>query len=92
MAASVGSFPERYGNALLPIVFSELAGKPIPDAVLINHVMVTKGNVCKYYEKFACAKDPDLAYTFPQAAFESYLVTLKTVPELKDVQNLVPTK
>ena len=92
MAASVGSFPERYGNALLPIAFSQLAGKPIPDAVLINHVMVTKGDVCKYYPKYPCAKDPDLAYVFPQAAFEKHLAALKTAPELKDVQNLVPTK
>jgi ribose transport system substrate-binding protein len=92
MVASVGSFPERYGNALLPIAFSQLAGKPIPDAVLINHVMVTKGDVCKYYPKYPCAKDPDLAYVFPQAAFEKHLATLKTAPELKDVQNLVPTQ
>jgi ribose transport system substrate-binding protein len=92
MAASVGSFPERYGNALIPIALSQLAGKPIPEAVLINHVMVTKGNVCKYYDKFPCAAEPDPAYTFPQAAFEKHLISLKSSPELKDVQNLVPAQ
>ena len=27
----------------------QLAGKTLPPAVLVNHVMVTKGNVCQYY-------------------------------------------
>ncbi|MDP8997173.1 MAG: sugar ABC transporter substrate-binding protein [Pseudomonadota bacterium] len=88
--ASVASFPERYGNALIPIAFSKLAGKTLPDAVLINHVMMTKQNICKYYDKFACADGAGVTYTFPQAAFEEHLKSLQTKPELKDVQNLVP--
>src|SRR5262249_9212197 len=89
--ASVGSFPERYGNALIPIALAELAGKNLPDAILINHVMVTKGNVCKYYPKFPCAEGKDIDYKFPQDAFEKYLAQLKDQPWLKGVTNLVPT-
>lgn len=90
--ASVGSFPERYGNALIPIALAELAGKTLPDAILINHVMVTKGNVCKFYDKFPCVAGQDIKYTFPQEAFEKYLAQLKDQPWLKGVTNLVPTK
>lgn len=90
--ASVGSFPERYGNSLLPIALSELAGKDVPDSVLINHVMVTKQTICQYYPDFKCSTEPALSYTFPQAEFEAHLATLKDDPTLKDVQNLVPTK
>jgi ribose transport system substrate-binding protein len=89
-AASVASFPERYGNALIPIALASLAGKRLPPAVLINHVMMTKQNICKYYDKFACDPGEALAYTFPQAEFEAHLKSLQTKPELKDVQNLVP--
>jgi ribose transport system substrate-binding protein len=90
--ASVGSFPERYGNALIPIALSTLAGKPLPDSVLINHVMVTKGNVCKYYDKFPCKDGVDISYTFPQEAFAGYLKQLRDQPWLADVKNLVPTE
>jgi ribose transport system substrate-binding protein len=90
--ASVGSFPERYGNALIPIALSLLAGKKLPDSVLINHVMVTKGNVCKYYDKFPCVEGKDIAYTFPQEAFAKYLAQLRDQPWLADVKNLVPTQ
>jgi ribose transport system substrate-binding protein len=90
--ASVGSFPERYGNALIPIALAQLAGKEMPDSVLINHVMVTKGNVCQYYPDFPCAEGGDIDYTFPQEAFAAYLTTLREQPWLADVQNLVPTE
>lgn len=90
--ASVGSFPERYGNALIPIALSQLAGKTMPDSVLINHVMVTKGNVCKYYDKYPCAEGKDISYSFPQDAFAKYLVALREEPWLADVKNLVPTQ
>jgi len=90
--ASVGSFPERYGNSLLPIAFATLAGKPLPPAVLINHVMVTKQRICKYYPDYKCAAGPALDYKFPQSEFVAYLASLKTDPSLNDVRNLVPTK
>jgi len=88
--ASVGSFPERYGNWLLPIALETLAGKPLPPSVLINHVMVTKQTICKYYPDHPCATGASLAYTFPQAAFERHLATLQADKTLADVKNLIP--
>jgi ribose transport system substrate-binding protein len=90
--ASVGSFPERYGNWLLPIALETLAGKSLPPSVLINHVMVTKQTICKYYPDHPCASGPALAYVFPQAAFEKNLVDLHKDPSLADVKNLIPSK
>lgn len=90
--ASVGYFPERYGNYLVPLALMQLAGKATPDTVLVNHVIVTKDNVCKYYETFACAngKDP-ITFSFPQAAFEAHLANLRASPDLKGFENLIPT-
>ncbi|HEV7285541.1 MAG TPA: substrate-binding domain-containing protein, partial [Kaistia sp.] len=90
--SSVGYFPERYGNYLIPLALMQLAGKDVPDTVLVNHVMVTKDNVCTYYDKFACAKGKDpIQFTFPQAAFEKHLAEIRTLPDLADYQNLIPT-
>ncbi|MBV9244115.1 MAG: sugar ABC transporter substrate-binding protein, partial [Methylobacteriaceae bacterium] len=89
--SSVGSFPENYGNYIIPMALAQLAGKAMPPAVLVHHVMVTKGNVCKYYPKSPCAQVKEIDYKFPQDAFAKYLVSLHDVPELKDVQNLIPS-
>ena len=89
--ASVGSFPERYGNYLIPIALMQLAGKPVPPAVLVHHVMVTKGNICKYYPKQSCATGQEIAFAFPEAAFKTYLTELRASPALKDFTNLIPT-
>ncbi|WP_018182934.1 sugar ABC transporter substrate-binding protein [Kaistia granuli] len=90
--SSVGYFPERYGNYLIPLALMQLAGKEVPDTVLVNHVMVTKDNVCTFYDKFACTegKDP-IKFEFPQAAFEKHLAEIRTLPDLADYQNLIPT-
>lgn len=90
--ASVGYFPERYGNYLIPLALMQLAGKTTPDTVLVNHVMVTKDNVCKYYEKFACTsgKDP-ITFEFPQEKFAAHLAEIRQSPELKGFENLIPT-
>lgn len=90
--ASVGSFPERYGNWLLPIALETLDGKKLPPSVLINHVMVTKQNICHYYPDHPCASGAAMSYTFPQAAFTTYLASLKNDHSLDDVRNLIPTK
>ncbi|MGH6643778.1 MAG: sugar ABC transporter substrate-binding protein [Bradyrhizobium sp.] len=92
LVASVGYFPERYGNYLIPLALMQLAGKPTPDTVLVQHVMVTKDNVCKYYEKFPCTsgKDP-VTFEFPQAKFEAHLAEIRQSPELKGFENLIPT-
>ncbi len=90
--ASVGSFPERYGSYLIPMLLEQLAGHDLPPAVLVNHVMVTKGNVCDYYPDFKCSSDKGIDYKFPQASFEKYLVSLHSEADLKDVQDLIPAK
>ena len=89
--ASVGYFPERYGNYLIPIALMELAGVDVPPAVLVNHVMVTKGNVCEYYESATCGDAPGFDYVFPQEAFEEHLAGLREDPDLQGVENLIPS-
>ena len=89
--ASVGYFPERYGNYLIPLALMQLAGKPTPDTVLVSHVMVTKANVCRYYPDQPCAKNKGIDFQFPQAKFEAHLAKIRQSPELKGFENLIPT-
>jgi ribose transport system substrate-binding protein len=89
--ASVGSFPERYGDYLIPLALSQLAGKPTPPAVLVHHVMITKDNVNQYYPDMKPLSEKEIDYKFPQEEFTKYLISLKKDPELKDYQNLIPT-
>ncbi|MGO1077401.1 sugar ABC transporter substrate-binding protein [Inquilinus sp. CA228] len=89
--ASVGYFPERYGNYLIPIALATLANKPLPPAVLVNHVMVTKANICEFYPDAACAKDAKVVdYKFPQEAFAKHLAALRGLEELKGYETLIP--
>ena len=62
--ASVGYFPERYGNFLVPMALAELAGIDLPPTVLQTHVMVNKGNVCEYYPDFKCSDDKGIELKF----------------------------
>ncbi len=91
LVASVGYFPERYGDYLIPIALAALDGQTLPPAVLVNHVMVNKGNVCKYYSTAPCAAAPGFAYEFPQAKFEAYLKSLRGDKELAGYETLIPT-
>jgi ribose transport system substrate-binding protein len=88
--ASVGYFPERYGNYIIPLALMQLAGKKTPDTVLVSHVMVTKANVCKFYTDQKCAPGDTLEYKFPADKFAAHLAELRKSPDLKDVQNLIP--
>jgi len=90
--ASVGYFPERYGNYLLPIALMQLAGVEVPLAVLVNHAMVTKKNICDYYDTVECGKGPSFAYKFPQQAFLAHLESLRSDPELEGYENLIPSE
>jgi ribose transport system substrate-binding protein len=49
LVASVGYFPERYGDALIRLALDILGGKPVPPAVFIKHQVITKENVDHHY-------------------------------------------
>jgi len=89
--ASVGYFPERYGNYLVPMALMELGGQDLPPAVLVNHVMVTKANICDYYGEVDCGEGPGFEFEFPQAAFEDHLASLRGDEELKGYETLIPS-
>ncbi|WP_421726206.1 sugar ABC transporter substrate-binding protein [Bauldia sp.] len=90
--ASVGYFPERYGNFLIPMAFAELAGIDLPPAVLQTHVMVDNGNICEFYPDFPCTDGAGMALNFPQAAFEQHLAEIRASPEMADSIELIPTE
>jgi ribose transport system substrate-binding protein len=90
IVASTGSFPERYGNYIIPMALMQLAGKPVPPAVFVHHVMVTKANVCTFNPQYPCKGKPVIDYVFPQAAFNAYLTQLQQDPSLKGYAELIP--
>jgi ribose transport system substrate-binding protein len=90
LVASVAYFPERYGNYLIPIGLMALAGKALPPAVLVEHLMVTRANVCQYYPEFPCREQAAVPYLFPQDAFARHLAGLRGKPELAGYEALIP--
>lgn len=42
-------FPEKYGTYLIPAIVDALECKPLPPAIYVDHVFLTKDNVCQYY-------------------------------------------
>lgn len=91
--ASVGFFPERYGNYLIPIALLTLAHEKLPPAVLVSHRMVTPQNVCEIYDEVKCAGPgsyPDLAYEFPAKPFAGYLARLRADPAMAGHDVLIP--
>ncbi|MCJ8323405.1 MAG: sugar ABC transporter substrate-binding protein [Rhizobiales bacterium] len=88
--ASVGYFPENYGNYLIPIALMELAGVDVPAAVLVDHVMVTSGTACNFYPESACTEGEEIEYTFRQAQFLDHLADQAKNPLLADYQDLLP--
>ena len=91
--ASVGYFPENYGNYLIAIGLAELAGKQVPPAVLVNHVMVNKANVCSYYPGASCNSGATGTFDldFPAAAFSNHLAELRQDPALQAMNDLIPS-
>ena len=87
--ASVAYFPERYGNYLIPIALMQLAGRAVPPAVLVNHVLVSPANICQYYAEFPCVDEAALAYEFPAKAFAGHLQSLKANPDLSEYRELI---
>jgi len=49
LAGSVAYFPERYGEGLIRLTLDILSGKPVPPAVFVKHVLLTRANVDRYY-------------------------------------------
>lgn len=90
--ASVGYFPERYGNFLVPMALAELAGVDLPPAILQTHVMVDMGNICEYYPDFACVDGEGMTMDFPQDAFVQHLADIRNSPEMADSLELIPTE
>jgi ribose transport system substrate-binding protein len=90
--ASVGYFPERYGNYLIPMALSNLAHNPVDEVVLMNHVMVSPSNICDYYSDRNCRADDVAAeWSFPQDSFSAHLAEVRADPGMKDVLNLIPS-
>ena len=88
--ASVGFFPENYGNYLIPLALMQLSGREIPKGVLVQHTMVTPMNVCRSYPDRKCAeREPKFTYRFPQAEFNAFMTSLRNDPELKDFPALL---
>lgn len=89
--ASVGTFPERYGNYLIPIGLATLAGESVPPAILVNHVMISPSNICKYYSDRECKSDlVDVNFQFPQSSFKKHLNDLKNDKSLDSVRDIIP--
>jgi ribose transport system substrate-binding protein len=90
--ASVGYFPERYGNYLIPMALSNLANKPVDDVVLMNHVMISPSNICDYYSDRECRSDDVGAnVSFPQSKFSAHLAEVRSDPAMQEVLNLIPS-
>ncbi len=49
LIASVGYFPERYGDGLVKLAVDLLSRKPVPPAVFVPHHVITRENVDHYY-------------------------------------------
>ena len=93
LIASVAYFPERYGNSLIPLGLLFLAGRSPPPAVLVQHLMVTRANICQYYPDFPCQEQgPGFSYVFPQEAFVRHLDGLRGKPELAGYETLIPAR
>lgn len=45
LIGSVGYFPERYGDELIPLALSILQKKPVPSAVFVKHQLIHSKNV-----------------------------------------------
>jgi len=47
--ASVGYFPEKYGDGLIRLALDILARKPVPPALFVRHHIITSENVDHFY-------------------------------------------
>jgi ribose transport system substrate-binding protein len=49
LVASVGFFPEKYGDGLIRLALDILAKRPTPPAVFVRHQVITPENVDHFY-------------------------------------------
>ena len=49
LVGSVGYFPERYGEGVIPLALDLLGGRPVPPATFVRHQMVTPSNLRAFY-------------------------------------------
>jgi ribose transport system substrate-binding protein len=49
LIASVGYFPEKYGDGVIKLALNLLSQKPVPPAVFVRHQIVTRENVDHLY-------------------------------------------
>jgi ribose transport system substrate-binding protein len=49
LVGSVGYFPERYGEGVIPLALDLLRGRPIPPATFVRHEMITASNLRSFY-------------------------------------------
>ena len=56
LLGSTGYFAERYGDYLIPSIIAALECKPLPPAIYVDHVFVSKDNLCEVYPEHASCK------------------------------------
>ena len=49
LVGSTASFPEKYGDKLIPLMLKALNGEKLPPEVYTDHVFLTRDNVNQYY-------------------------------------------
>jgi ribose transport system substrate-binding protein len=49
LIASVGYFPERYGDGLIRLALDILAKRPVPPALFVGHQIITRDNLDHFY-------------------------------------------
>lgn len=47
--AAVASFPETYGEYIVPAAIARMQGEPVPPYILIEHEVITKQNINHFY-------------------------------------------
>jgi ribose transport system substrate-binding protein len=55
LIGSVGYFPERYGEGLVPLALEILAGRKVPAATFVKHQLITPSNIGAYYPRDSAA-------------------------------------
>ncbi|MBE7555896.1 MAG: sugar ABC transporter substrate-binding protein [Anaerolineales bacterium] len=46
---ATGYFPEKYGFKIIPAILDALECRPLPPSIYVDHVFITKDNLCELY-------------------------------------------